>query len=136
MDIIKQKLHRVDIGKGPSSLTTKDLDISIGSTADIEGDDKHFIFGGKHGFGKMSRETAEYQMIKYYWEGETDRSEKERRYRGNDGAVDARGRYWMGTMRDPLVNEPTEDGNARHNQTLSSKANDDLQVSCFALILI
>ena len=110
VDIIKQQLHFLDLSKGPSSHRVKEVDISIGHTAEIEGDDEHFVFGGKHGFGKMNRETAEYQMIKKYWEDDQDREDKEKKFRGNDGAVDARGRYWVGTMRDPLVNDPTDDG--------------------------
>lgn len=32
------------------------------------------------------------------------------RMRCNDGAVDAAGRYWVGTMNDPKVQEPTNEG--------------------------
>ena len=32
------------------------------------------------------------------------------RMRCNDGAVDSRGRYWIGTMNDPKVKEPTDEG--------------------------
>ena len=110
VDIVKQELHFVDLDKGASSHTAKGLDISIGTTADIQDDDQHFIFGGKHGFGKMHRQTLEYTMIRKYWDGEPGQEDKERAFRGNDGAVDARGRYWSTIMRDPLVNEPTNDG--------------------------
>jgi len=35
---------------------------------------------------------------------------KERILRANDGSVDAKGRYWCGTMNDPLEKEPTNEG--------------------------
>lgn len=35
---------------------------------------------------------------------------KERILRANDGAVDAKGRYWCGTMNDPEEKEPTNEG--------------------------
>lgn len=31
-------------------------------------------------------------------------------FRGNDGAVDARGRFFVGTMNDPLVKSPEPEG--------------------------
>ena len=49
-------------------------------------------------------------MVRKYWDGEEDQNDKERQFRGNDGAIDARGRYWGTVMRDPLVNDPTDDG--------------------------
>lgn len=36
--------------------------------------------------------------------------ERSRRMRCNDGAVDSAGRYWVGTMNDPKVQEPTDEG--------------------------
>lgn len=134
VDIVKQKLHFIDLKEGPSSHTTGDLEFSIGTTSDIEGDDEHFVFGGKHGYGKYNRKSGEVTMIRKYWEGDHDKKEKENKYRGNDGAVDARGRYWVTIMRDPLVNEPTDDGRVRHTRQCCN-ADHDIQVSCFALIL-
>jgi sugar lactone lactonase YvrE len=136
VDIVKQKLHFIDLDSGPSSHKSKDIDISVGHPADIERDSNHFFFGGKHGFGKMNRESGEYRIIKRYWEGYPDQAEREKKFRGNDGAVDARGRYWFGMMRDPLVNDPSNDGKCKTYQGLLCKADDDMQVSCFALILI
>lgn len=75
---IKRRLHRVNLNEGPSSHTVKDLDISVGSRADIEEDDKHLVFGGKRGYGKMNRKTDEYQMIKKYWDGKIIRGRKKR----------------------------------------------------------
>jgi len=109
----------VDLNHGPSShKVLADLDMSIGTTADIRGDDDKFIFGGKVGYGVFDRKTAQVKYIKKYWETDPDQAEKEKKFRGNDGAVDARGRYWVGTMRDPLVNEPTNDGMHEENLLL------------------
>ena len=30
--------------------------------------------------------------------------------RANDGAVDSKGRFWVGYMNDPLVKEPVDEG--------------------------
>jgi sugar lactone lactonase YvrE len=133
VDIVKQEIHVVDLNQGPSSHSVHSLDISIGTTADIEGDNDHYVFGGKHGYGKLNRHTAQYRYLKRYWEGEVDQVDKEKKYRGNDGAVDARGRYWVGVMRDPLVNDPTDDGNARHNRW-SDAADNCVQAWFSALI--
>lgn len=112
VDIVKEKVHIVDLNKGASSHVEVPLDISIGTTADLEGEQASgkFVFGGKHGYGIFDRETAGYHYIKRYWEGESDQAEKEHTMRGNDGAVDSHGRFWVGTMCDPKVNPPTDIG--------------------------
>ncbi|CAG5178977.1 uncharacterized protein ALTATR162_LOCUS8971 [Alternaria atra] len=111
LDIEKKKLLRVDMSKGPSSLTTiKDYDISMGCTADIEGNDKEFIFGGKYGFGIANKQTGEYRWIKKVWSEPELSANKHENFRGNDGAVDSAGRFWAGFMFDPMVSEWREDG--------------------------
>jgi len=111
VDILKQKVHTVDLSKGPSShQVLADLDISIGTTADIEGNDQRLAFGGKHGYGILDRKDGSYRYIKRYWEGDEDAQRKEHQMRGNDGGVDIRGRYWVGTMNDPLVTPFTNVG--------------------------
>lgn len=110
MDIIKQKLHRLDLEKGPSSLQTWDLDTSIGTTADIEGSADEFIFGGKLGYGIFDQKTGTQRYIKKYdWAVDTPESEM----RGNDGSVDSHGRFWVGAMNDPLV-KPFSDVGKRY----------------------
>jgi sugar lactone lactonase YvrE len=86
------------------------MDISLGCTADIEGNDKEFIFGGKYGYGVCDRETGEYRWIKKVWDETEVQDDKPKRMRGNDGAVDSKGRFWVGFMNDPLVAEVTEEG--------------------------
>lgn len=113
VDIVKKKLHTVDLSKGPPSHTEQVLDFSISTTADIEGNDDEFIFGGKYGYGIMNRETGKARWIKKLWVDEERQkddggkpgigSTREERMRGNDGAVDAKGRYWLGTMRSVTV---------------------------------
>jgi sugar lactone lactonase YvrE len=103
VDIVTNEVHTVDLSKGPSSYKVlSKLDISVGTTADIEGDEQHFAFGGKHGYGIINRATGEYRYIKKVWTDEEVKNGKDRRMRANDGAVDSKGRYWVGFMNDPL----------------------------------
>lgn len=111
LDVEKQELHRVDINKGPSShRLVKKLDISIGCTADIEGNDKEFIFGGKYGYGIANKETGDYRWVQKVWSEDELKANKHEKFRGNDGAVDSQGRFWAGFMFDPLVEEMRSDG--------------------------
>lgn len=111
LDVEKQEIHRVDINKGPSShKLVKKLDISIGCTADIEGNDKEFIFGGKYGYGVANKETGDYRWVKKVWSEDEIKEKKHEKFRGNDGAVDSQGRFWAGFMFDPLVEEMRSDG--------------------------
>lgn len=109
VDIIKEKLHTVDLTAGPSSLKTLDLPFSIGVTADIEGVDssKKILVGGKSGVGILDRQTGEVEILKKYFE---DDDVKEKKLRGNDGNVDPQGRFWIGTMTDFWVGEVFEEG--------------------------
>ncbi|KAK8173870.1 hypothetical protein IWX90DRAFT_156539 [Phyllosticta citrichinensis] len=111
VDIIKQRVHVVQLDQGPSShKILAELDVSIGTTADVKGNDEHFVFGGKHGYGFFHRKTGAYKYIHKYWTDDEVASGKEKLYRGNDGAVDSEGRFWVGTMNDPLVKAPTPTG--------------------------
>ncbi|KAK3117666.1 rRNA-processing protein cgr1 [Teratosphaeriaceae sp. CCFEE 6253] len=115
VDIVKQKLYFLDPQAGPSSLRKLDLDFNIGTTADIEGNDEEFIFGGKRGYGIMNRETGGSRWLVEMWSAEEKKADgggkpgvgktRQERMRSNDGAVDAGGRYWVGTMNDPPVVE-------------------------------
>jgi sugar lactone lactonase YvrE len=109
VDIVKKKVHTINLSEGPSSHKEFDLDFSIATTADIEGNDEEFIFGGKSGYGFFHRETGKVRLIKQMWT-DVERQDdgggkpgvgknKEERMRSNDGAVDSKGRYWVGTMR-------------------------------------
>jgi sugar lactone lactonase YvrE len=79
-------------------------------TADIEGNDTEFIFGGKFGYGICNRSTGEYRWIKKVWSDDEIADGKPDRMRGNDGAVDSQGRFWVGFMNDPLVAEVKDEG--------------------------
>jgi len=113
VDIIKKKLHFVNLNEGPSSHQQRDLDFSIGTTADIEGNDREFVFGGKVGYGIMNRETGESRWIAKMWNDDERQPDgrgkpgvgktREERMRSNDGAVDASGRYFVGAMNDPEI---------------------------------
>lgn len=104
VDLEKQKLFRVDVKAGPSSLTTvKDYDISISCTADIQDNPAEFVFAGKYGFGIASKSTGSYRWLRKVWSPAERAANKHEEYRGNDGAVDSHGRFWAGFMFDPLV---------------------------------
>jgi sugar lactone lactonase YvrE len=79
-------------------------------TADIEGNDKEFIFGGKFGYGICNKETGEYRWVKKVWNQSEISENKHEKFRGNDGAVDSQGRFWSGWMFDPLVSEFSNEG--------------------------
>jgi hypothetical protein len=49
-------------------------------TADIEGNDNEFIFGGKHGYGVLDRTTGKYRYIKKVWTDEEVAAGKDNRY--------------------------------------------------------
>lgn len=101
----------MDLNVGASShKVAKKFDISMGVTADIEGNDTEFIFGGKYGYGICNRHTGEYRWIKKVWTDEEIADGKADRMRGNDGAVDSQGRFWVGFMNDPLVTKIIDEG--------------------------
>ncbi|QIW97987.1 hypothetical protein AMS68_003505 [Peltaster fructicola] len=113
VDIVKEHIYFVDLNEGPKSLKRHDLGFSISTTADIEGNDDEFIFGGKLGYGVYDRRNGKTRWTKHMW-NDAERQDdgggkpgvgktREARMRSNDGIVDARGRYWVGTMNDPLV---------------------------------
>jgi len=114
-DIAGQQLYQVDLAAGPSSLTCTKLPFSIGRSTDLEGEnDDWIVFGGKKGFGFWNlKRSREYFWLKQFWTDEERRDDgggkhgkgwsKEERMRANDGMVDANGRFWLGTMNDPVV---------------------------------
>lgn len=90
--------------------TTSDSLTTCSCTADIDGNDTEFIFGGKFGYGVCNRNTGEYRWIKKVWSEEEVAAGKPDRFRGNDGGVDSQGRFWVGFMFDPLVSEWSTEG--------------------------
>ena len=107
VDINKRRLHEVEPDKGPEShRIVSELHFPIGHTADIEGNEAQFMFGGKSGFGIFEWEKGRYEFVKKFWTGDKDEPRKERVMRANDGGIDARGRYWIGVMNDPLIEPP------------------------------
>lgn len=47
MDIVKKKLHTINLDEGVASHREIDLEFSIGTTADVEGVEGKFVFGGE-----------------------------------------------------------------------------------------
>ncbi|KAG9233327.1 hypothetical protein BJ875DRAFT_50088 [Amylocarpus encephaloides] len=108
VDIIKKRLHTVDLHVGPRSLKTLQLDMPVGVTADVEGVDsrKKILVGGKSGVYLLDRETGKSELLRKFY----DTEEKDERLRSNDGAVDPEGRLWLGAMNDFWVGEPQAEG--------------------------
>ncbi|MCJ1282095.1 hypothetical protein MMC26_001418 [Xylographa opegraphella] len=113
VDIVKKKLHVVDLHKGPSSLVTVDLQDSVGAppgariTADVDGaEGDEIMVGAKYGYAIVNRTTGAMQYLRKFSED----PEQGKRMRSNDGAVDTSGRFWVGTMNDPAITDPTDVG--------------------------
>jgi sugar lactone lactonase YvrE len=96
LDIINKKIHTVSLDKGPDSVTTLTLDVPVGVTADIEGVDPQdrILVGLKYGIAVLDRKTGHYDYISKF------NAEPNERLRGNDGAADPQGRFWIGAMTD------------------------------------
>lgn len=96
VDIIKNRLHTVDLSQGPASLSTLQLDVRVGVTADIDGVDPRdrILVGAKHGAAVLHRGDGRIEYLTRFF------AEDNARIRGNDGAVDPHGRFWLGSMTD------------------------------------
>ena len=94
VDIMQHRIHMVSLDEGPASLKTFQLDVPVGVTADIEGYDPKdkILVGLKYGLAVLDRKTEKYEYL--------TKLDENIRLRGNDGAVDPHGRFWMGTMTD------------------------------------
>ncbi|KAL8633212.1 hypothetical protein Q9189_001112 [Teloschistes chrysophthalmus] len=79
------------------------------TTAHVEGADEEIIVGAKLGYAYYNQKSNKLEYIKKVWNA-SDGAGKEERMRCNDGAVDKAGRYWVGTMNDPKVISPTNEG--------------------------
>lgn len=99
VDIMKKRLHAVDLAKGPDSLTTIEFDTSVTVTADIEGCDPKdkILVGVKYGIALLDRKSGKFEYLSKFAEpGKYDNA----RLRSNDGNVDPHGRFWLGSMTD------------------------------------
>ena len=72
-------------------------------TADLQDSKDEFIFGGKRGIGIASKQSGKYRYVRQFWDGHGDAERRYHNMRANDGAVDSRGRFWVGVLNDPLV---------------------------------
>ncbi|KAF2093855.1 hypothetical protein NA57DRAFT_47486 [Rhizodiscina lignyota] len=99
IDILKHALHTVNLEEGPSShKVIPNLSINPHKTVDLVHDDKMWAVNAKLGFGLMDKKTGKSKYIAYFHEHET----RGQGLMSNDGAVDSRGRFWTGTMADPI----------------------------------
>ncbi|KAF8471689.1 regucalcin like protein [Kalaharituber pfeilii] len=104
VDIISKEIHTVNVKEGPPSHKVLKLVDSVGFTADIVGREDEYIVGAKAGFAIVNKKTGSFRYIKKFW------NDLEKEARANDGAVDSKGRLWMGTMNDFHVGEPQPEG--------------------------
>lgn len=102
VDIIQRRLHTVSLEKGPESLVTQQLDTPISVTADIAGVDPRdkILIGAKFGVAVLDRKAASDKKDAYEYVAKFHKMKDNLRLRGNDGAVDPHGRFWLGTMTD------------------------------------
>jgi sugar lactone lactonase YvrE len=80
VDLVKKQIHTVKPREGAESHTIlADLDISVGVTADIEGDPNRIAFAGKEGYGIFDRRNGGYTWIKKFWNDDEIAEEKPHR---------------------------------------------------------
>lgn len=96
VDIQQKRLHSVPLNGDMASLQTTQLDVPVTVTANIDGVDptERILIGVKSGLAILDRKTGSYEVINQFTEQQNDR------LRSNDGASDAQGRFWIGTMTD------------------------------------
>lgn len=74
VDIVKKKLHTINLDEGVASHREFDLEFSIGTTADVEGVEGKFVFGGEvffyssfFSFGGQERGVVEGLIVASWW---------------------------------------------------------------------
>lgn len=124
VDIRRKQIHTVDLAAGPSSLHTLELaDSTVSVTADIEGVDPRdkIVVGLKYGLALLDRKTGQYEYLQRFADGTSqDKSSTPvdyERIRGNDGAADPHGRFWLGSMTDFDLGEFQPEGGFTVDQT-------------------
>lgn len=106
VDIRQKRIHTINLAAGPSSLHTLELDSPVSVTADIEGVDPRdrIVVGLKYGLAVLDRKTGQYEYLQRFNGGaglsKSSTPVDYERIRGNDGAADSLGRFWLGSMTD------------------------------------
>jgi sugar lactone lactonase YvrE len=91
-------LHQIDLAKGPSShKTIPDLHLRPHKNVNCSHDPNIWLCNGKYGFGLMDKSTGRCKYIARFPTSAAVESQIP-----NDGACDSRGRFWIGTMADPM----------------------------------
>lgn len=65
---------------------------------DLVHDDELWLCNAKYGFGLMDKKSGKSKYIAHFRNYQTTGEG----LMGNDGAVDSHGRFWTGTMADPI----------------------------------
>ena len=94
VDILGRKVHR--LGKDNASRSTIEVPSDVG-VAEIKSDGS-YILAVRDGFASVDADGTNYQLIFKFPEG------NDPQVRMNDGACDAMGRFWAGTMHDSKAN--------------------------------
>lgn len=130
VDIRRRQLLSVDLTAGPASLQVLQLDVAISVTADIRGVDprEQIAVGLKRGLALLDRKTGKYEYVRRFGDckntsgsADADAIDYER-VRGNDGAADPHGRFWLGTMTDFNLGDFQPEGEIEislHNELLT-----------------
>ena len=105
VDILKKQLHTVSLANGPSSVTSIMLDEPISVTGNLQRCDpsENVLASLKYGIAVLDRKTGIYEYLSRFGVSNT-------RIRSNDGAVDANGKFSLGTMTDFDLRPPQREG--------------------------
>jgi len=96
VDIKNKRIHIAPLREGLSAVQTIQLDVYATVTSNISGVDPRdrILIGTKTGLAVLDRKTGSYEMLAQFSEQPNER------IRGNDGASDPHGRFWLGSMTD------------------------------------
>ncbi|KAH8650575.1 hypothetical protein BGZ60DRAFT_421372 [Tricladium varicosporioides] len=103
IDIADRNFYTFVPSKGPESLKVIKTQETIGVTANIRGSSNELIVGARSGVAKLNPVTGTVTYLCEFWPSSAEISQ---RMRSNDGAVDSRGRLWVGAISEQLTENP------------------------------
>ncbi|KAH6664664.1 hypothetical protein B0J14DRAFT_706417 [Halenospora varia] len=126
IDIIEKVLYTFQPSKGPESLKKIKTQETIGVTANLHGSNSEIIAGARHGLAKLNPTTGSLSYLCKFWPHHSPEISQKHatspppshplshsnylftRMRSNDGAVDSRGRFWVGTLNEQPATPSTK----------------------------